>query len=263
MNAIIINIDPDIYHLGFFTLRWYSLIVIISAVVGLWWAWRAAQKEGISQDTVTTLALWAIPGGMVGSRLVHVIDQLDYYLANPGAIIGGEGQAIYGAILGGALGAWIGSRVHRLPYARLLDLTAPGLLLAMAIGRVADIINGSTPGSLTDIPWALVYTHPRSYAPLVVPTHPAVVYEIIWDMVVFATVLKLRGRLAPAGSLFMLYLAMYSVGRFFVTFTRDNDPFLFGLYQAHVIALLVLMVMVPLLVARTHWVKKTTPAEEA
>ena len=247
---ITINIDPVLLQIGHFSLRWYSLIIIIAVLVALYWSWREARRLGLSTDAVSNLALWGIPGGIIGSRLVHVIDQLDYYLANPGKIIGGEGQAIYGAILGGALFAWIGSRVHRIPFARFADVMAPGLILAQAIGRVADMLTGDAPGAPTSLPWAFVYVDPSTMAPIGVPIHPSTLYELLWDLVVFAALLWLKPKLKPAGSLFAAYLALYSVGRFFITFTRDNDPFLFGLYQAQVIALLVLAVTIAFLVAR-------------
>jgi len=251
---ITINIDPVIFSLGPFSLHWYSLIIMTAAAAGLGWVWKAARKAGLSSETIFTMALWGIPGGIVGSRLVHVIDQLDYYLTHPGAIIGGEGQAIYGAVLGGTAAVWLGSRRSRLPFARLADLAAPGLLIAQAIGRVANIINGDAYGKATSLPWAFVYTHPNTYAPRGVPTHPTPVYEILWDMAVLAIVLKLRGRLRPEGSLFVLYLCLYSVGRFFLSFLRVNRPFLVPvLNQAQVIALAVLAFSIPWLVLRARF----------
>ncbi|MBU2008560.1 MAG: prolipoprotein diacylglyceryl transferase [Chloroflexi bacterium] len=256
MAGIVINIDPTIFRVGGFSLRWYSSIIIVAVLAALYFSWREAKRLGLKPDDVTNLALWGIPGGIIGSKLVHVIDQLSYYLENPGKIIGGEGQAIYGAILGGALAAWIGSRVHRIPFRKFADLFAPGLIIAQAIGRLANIVNGDATGKPTDLPWAFTYTNPDTYAPQGVPTHPSPVYEIVWDLIVLAIVLRLRGRLRPDGSLFVLYLALYSVGRFFITFTRVNNPWLFGLVQAQLIALLILLVAVPWLVARAHWVKK-------
>ncbi|MFQ5827027.1 MAG: prolipoprotein diacylglyceryl transferase, partial [Dehalococcoidia bacterium] len=226
-----IDIDPVILRLGPFALRWYSLLVMAAVVVGVLLARREARRTGLAVDSLLTLALWGIPGGMVGSRLVHVIDQLDVYLANPGAIIGGEGQAIYGAILGGTLAAWIGSRVHGLPvFSRLADVAAPVFPLGHSIGRLANVVNGDAAGKATSVPWAFVYTNPNTYAPIGVPTHPSPVYEILWNLVVFAVLYRLKGRLKPDGSLFMVYLATYSFGRFFINFTRVNDPFFLGMH---------------------------------
>jgi phosphatidylglycerol:prolipoprotein diacylglycerol transferase len=260
--VITINIDPVIVWLGPFALRWYSLLVMTAVVVGVLLARREARRRGgISMDSLLTLVLWGIPGGMVGSRLVHVIDQLDFYLANPGAIIGGEGQAIYGAILGGVLAAWIGSKVHRMPvFARLADAAAPAFPLGHSIGRLANVVNGDATGAATTVPWAFVYTNPNTYAPIGVPTHPSPVYEILWNLVVFAVLHRLKGRLRPDGALFMAYLAIYSFGRFFINFTRVNDPFFLGLHQAQILALLVLLVAGFWLAFRIRWVSREPEA---
>ena len=248
---ITIDIDPVIVHMGFFALRWYSLLVMAAVVTGVWLAHREARRRGLSVDSLLTLALWAIPGGIIGSRLVHVIDQADFYLANPRAVFGGEGQAIYGAILGGALAVWIGSKVHKLPiFPHMADVVAPGLPLAHSIGRLANVVNGDAAGAATSVPWAFVYTNPNTYGPIGVPTHPSVAYEILWNLVIVAVLHRFKGRLKPDGFLFILYLALYASGRFFINFSRINDPFFLGLHQAQVIALLVVVATVPLLAAR-------------
>lgn len=256
---VTIGVDPIIVHIGSFALRWYSFMVMLAAVAGVLWVWRASKKAGVPGDYAFTLAVWVIPGGILGSRLTHVLDQVNFYAANPAAIIGGEGESITGAILGGILAAWIGSKVHKLPFGKLTDLTAPGMILAQFIGRIGCTINGDAVGVPTDGALAVTYTHPNSYAPLGVPTFPAVQFEMAWDMVVFGALLAFRGRLKPDGASFLSYLAIYNLGRFFIDFYRVNQPWLFGLHQAQIINLLVLAVVVPLLVARVRWQRVPPP----
>lgn len=254
-----IGIDPVIFHAGFISLQWYSLAILAAAITGLWWTWRAVKKEGLNTDQVYTLAFWALPGGIVGSRLIHVIDKFSYYASQPAAIIGGQGEAITGAIMGGAIAAYIGAKVHKLGFGRLADLAAPGLLLAQAIGRIGCSINGDSAGIPTNLPWGVIYTNPNSHVDpiyLNVATHPAVWYEMAWDLIVFGILLRLKGKIAPSGSIFISYIVLYSFGRFFIDFFRGNPAGAFGLHQAQILTLLALIIFIPVLIIRTHRVKK-------
>jgi phosphatidylglycerol:prolipoprotein diacylglycerol transferase len=146
---------------------------------------------------------------------------------------------------------------------RLADITAPALILAQMIGRVGDIINGEHFAKATDLAWGFIYTHPTTIAlynsarrddiNALLPSHPVAVYEILWDAAVLGTVWMLRGRLAPSGMLFALYLMLYSLGRFFIQFIRLDRVWFAGLQEAHVIALIVMAITVSLLAARARW----------
>lgn len=258
-----ISIDPIIFQAGFFTLRWYSLAILAAAITGLWWTWRAVKKEGLNPEQVYTLAIWALPGGIVGSRLTWFVDEISRHAIRLDDILGGQGEAITGAIMGGALAAYIGSKVHKLNFGLLSDLAAPGLLLAQAIGRIGCTINGDAFGTPTDLPWGVVYTNPNSFAPLNIATHPAVWYEIIWDLIVFGILLKLKGKIRPSGSIFISYIVLYSFGRFFIDFFRGNPAGPFGLHQAQLMTLLTLVIFIPILIIRTHWVSKNPPAAKS
>ena len=178
-----------------------------------------------------------------------------YYLQNPGQIIGGEGLTIWGAVLGATLGIWIYSRFRKLNFGYFADLLAPGVMLAQAIGRVGCTLNGCCYGIETSLPWGIVYTHPQSFAPLGVAVHPTQIYEIIYLLIIFGVVLKLRGRLKPDGSLFLVYLSLYSLWRLGIDFIREGTPLLFGLHQAQIIGIIVLLIAIPILALRTRWAK--------
>jgi phosphatidylglycerol:prolipoprotein diacylglycerol transferase len=258
-----IGINPVAFTIGAIEVRWYGIFIALAiAVVVLWTITEVRRRADISRDTIFTVALVAIPSGIIVSRLLHVIDLWDYYSQNPGQIIGGAGLAAYGAILGAALGVWVYSKVSKFQFGYFADLVAPGIILAQAVGRIGCTINGCCYGTPTSLPWSIVYTHPSSFAPLGVATHPATVYEMIWNLMVFATLFKLRGRLKPDGSLFLVYLSLYSLWRLGTDFLREGTPFLFGLHQAQVIAIIVLAISVPLLALRTRWVRVESDAEE-
>jgi len=253
-----INIDP----VAFLSIRWYGIMVALAIVVLIsWTAWQVKKGANVSYDTVFTAALVGIPSGVITSRLLHVIDDWEYYRENLGQVIGAEGLTIYGAVLGAALGIWIYSRFSKFQFGYFADLLAPGIILAQAVGRVGCTINGCCYGIETSCPWGFVYTHPGSFAPLGIVVHPTQVYEIIFCLVVFVGLLMLRGRLQPDGSLFMVYLGLYSLWRLGIDFLREGTPFLFGLHQAQVIAIVVLAITVSLLAYKMRWVKAGSTAQ--
>ncbi len=248
-----IGIDP----IAFLNVRWYGIFIALAIIwIILWTGWQIRKGAKISYDTLFAAALVGIPSGIVLARLLHVIDLWDYYVQNPGQIIGGGGLTAYGAILGAALGIWIYSKFSKLQFGYVADLVAPAVIVAQAvIGRIGCTINGCCYGLPTSLPWGIVYTHPDSLGPLGVAVHPTQVYELIFGLIVFGILLKLRGRFKPDGSLFLIYLSLYSLWRLATDFLRVGTPFLFGLHQAQVIAIIVLAITIPLLALRTRWVK--------
>ena len=260
-TMITIDIDPVAFTIGTVSVRWYGIFVALSILVIVLWVLREVRRGAkLSYDTIFAGALVGIPSGIVFSRLLHVVDRWDYYSQNPGHIIGAEGLTFYGAVLGAALGIWIYSKLGNFQFGYLADLVAPAILLGQAIGRVGCTINGCCYGIATSLPWGLVYTHPDSYAPLGVAVHPTTVYEIIYNMIVFTVLLRLRGRFKPDGSLFLIYLSLYALWRVGTDFLRDGTPFLFGLHQAQVIGIVVLAIAIPILAYRTRWVKAESSA---
>jgi len=249
---IYIGINPVAFTIGSFSLRWYAVMVLLAIVFLVWWSAYFAQKGGYGKDFVLSAALWAIPLGIIGAKLVHVVDSLSYYLAHPTDIADPGGLAIFGAILGGMLGLYIHCRLRRVPFAPFADLAAPGVILAQAIGRVGCTINGCCYGAPSSLPWAVIWTHPNTYAPLGLAVHPTQIYELIWDLLVFAILWwLLRGRLRPSGSLFTAYLALYSLGSFLIRFLRGDVSAFAGIFnEGQVISLLVFVVAASFLVTQ-------------
>lgn len=250
-------IEIDINPIAFLNVRWYGIFVALAiALIVLWVVWQVRKGARLSYDTVFMAAIVGIPSGVIVSRLLHVIDLWKYYSLNPGQIIGGSGLSIYGAVLGAALGIWAYSRFSRVRFGYLADLIAPGLILAQAVGRVGCTINGCCYGTASSLPWAIIYVHPDSLAPLGIATHPTTIYEIVYLLIIFVVILKLKDRLKPDGSLFLVYLSLYSLWRLGIDYLRDGTPFLFGFHQAQVIAIIVLAITIPLMAWRTRWIRK-------
>ena len=228
-------------------------MVALSVATLILWCWHFFKKIGITSDFVMGAAIWAIPLGIIVSRLVHVIDKLDYYSSNPLAIFNLAGLTIFGAILGGLLGVWIYCRLHRVPFAPLADLAAPGIILAQAVGRVGCILNGCCYGEPTSSWCAFIY--PVSHASHGIPVHPTQLYELLGDLVIFALLFWVfRGRLRPHGSLLALYLVLFSILTFTVRFWRgDTAPFLGPIQEGQLISILVFLVAATWMVVKTRW----------
>ena len=255
--------DPILISIGPFALSWHGLFVVAAIVVGVWLPARLTARAGLPVETLHSMAIWAIPGGVIGARLVHVIDYWDYYLANHGAIltIWEGGLALWGAILGGTLAAVIFAKIKDFPIAGYADLIGITLILSQAIGRIGDVINGEHISKSTSLPWGVVYTHPYSPSYGLPPSHLAVGYELIMDLVIFGLLWKLRSRVRPDGALFLLYLIVYSTGRFFLSFLRlDSNTVLLGLNQPQWLSLIVLSVASTLMIIQQiPYHKRKTP----
>ncbi|HEU0291426.1 MAG TPA: prolipoprotein diacylglyceryl transferase [Anaerolineales bacterium] len=237
---ITVSIDPIIFSIGHFALRWYSLIILIAIVVGIWLTAREAERKGFKPDDIYDTAMWIIVAGLIGARLFHVLDHWSHeYAMNPirALYVWEGGLAIWGALVGGliagALITW--RRGWRFP--RFLDAAAPGLVLAQAIGRIACVITGDAMGKPTDGPFGFAYTSPNAMVPnLGVYYSPMPVYEIVFNLGIFAVLWRLRKRNWPDGKLFLVYLTLYSLERFFLAFTSSYRIIAFGLTQSQIVA---------------------------
>ncbi|MFC1950630.1 prolipoprotein diacylglyceryl transferase [Chloroflexota bacterium] len=255
-----IGIDP----VAFLSVTWYGIFIALAIIwIILWAAWQIRKGAKISYDTLFTAALVGIPSGIVLAKVLHIIDRWDLYAQNPGQIFSASGLTAYGGILGAALGIWIYSKFSKLQFGYFTDLLAPSVIVAQAvIGRIGCTINGCCFGLETSLPWGITYTHPDSHGPQRIAVHPTQVYEIIFALIVFGILLKLRGRFKPDGSLFLIYLSLYSLWRLGIDFLRDGTQFLFSLHQAQIIAIIVLAICVPLLAHRTRWVKRESNTKQ-
>jgi len=256
---ITININPVAFSLGALEVRWYGIMVVLAVVAVIALAVLEARRVGLSEEHIYSVALWAIIGGILVSRLFHVIDKWEYYIANPRQILGFEGLTVYGAVLGALLAVLIYCWAKKLSFWQLGDVAAPGAILGQAIGRIGCFINGCCYGLPTSSSWGLAYTNPASFCPLGESFQPTQIYHMLWDLVGFGILWSLRRRLEPKGSLFLLYLALYAVGDLSIRFVRVGEPFVFGLQQAQFIGIIVLVVTVPWLIIRMwRYQKKQT-----
>jgi phosphatidylglycerol:prolipoprotein diacylglycerol transferase len=257
-GMITVGMDPIAFQLGPITVGWYGIMVTLAVVTIVTWALLNIRKDKrITPDMMINAALVGIPSGIIGARALHVIDKWSYYMENPGRIIGGDGLTIWGAVLGAALGLWIFNRFSKHSFAHMADMLAPGIILSQAVGRVGCTILGDDYGLATTLPWGFVYTSPNSPAIVMgaTPTHPVVLYEIIYNLIVFGILFMLRKKLKPDGALFAVYLGLYSIWRISSDFLRSGTDFLFGLHQAQFIGVVVLIICIVFIAWKVRWVK--------
>lgn len=247
LPLIEIDIDPVIVRIGPLALRWYSLMIMVGVSVGVWLSSRFAAKRGISPDDTYSAAFWVVGGGIIGARLAHVIDRFDFYRADPLKILAiyEGGLAIWGGVLVGGLAGWWFTQRNGISFWPFADSVAHGTLLGQAIGRFGCIINGDVAGKPTGGDWGFVYTNPGALLPKAeyfnVPTHPYPLFEMGLDLALFGLLFLVARRARFDGAVFLVYCVGYSFIRFLLTFVREEEIFLFGLQQAQVLSLLVIV----------------------
>jgi phosphatidylglycerol:prolipoprotein diacylglycerol transferase len=258
-KAFYIDINPIIFKIGPLSVGWYGLMVALAVVTVVGWVvWQNSKSRLISYDTIFMSAIVGIPSGVIFSKLLHVIDSWSYYVQNPRQILSGQGLTIWGAVLGAALGVWIYSKVSKkFRFTLYGDMIAPGIILAQAIGRVGCTFNGCCYGIEANTPVSIIYNNPNSFAPNGIPVLPTQVFEIVFNLIIFGVLLLLRGHFKKEGTLFFIYLFIYAAWRFGVDFIRDGSPFLFGLHEAQVIGLVVMLITLPLIFIKNGWVRKS------
>ncbi|MFJ8945903.1 prolipoprotein diacylglyceryl transferase [Streptomyces sp. NPDC102395] len=226
--AYIPSPSRGVLYLGPVPLRGYAFCIIIGVFVAVWLGDRRWIARGGRAGTVADIAVWAVPFGLVGGRLYHVITDYELYFSEgrdwvDAFKIWEGGLGIWGAIALGAVGAWIGCRSRGIPLPAYADAIAPGIALAQAIGRWGNWFNQELYGRETDLPWAL---HITSAADGRVPGyyHPTFLYESLWCVGVALLVIWADRRFKLGhGRAFALYVAAYCVGRFWIEYMRVDD----------------------------------------
>jgi prolipoprotein diacylglyceryl transferase len=239
--AYIPSPSQGVWHLGPVPLRAYALCIIVGIVAALIIGDRRWAERGGERGVIYDIALWAVPFGLIGGRLYHVMTDWRTYFGDDGAgfiaafKIWDGGLGIWGAVALGGVGAWIGCRQHGIPLPAFGDAIAPGIVLAQAIGRLGNYFNQELYGRPTTLPWGLEIFERRNTAgaldslngvstgQLVEVVHPTFLYELLWNVLVFVVLILVDRRFKIGhGRLFALYVAAYCVGRFWVELMRSD-----------------------------------------
>ena len=232
--------DVSFIELGPFRIHFYALFILTGIILALILTESRLRSRGAEAGVALDISLWAIPFGILGGRFFHVITHPnDYFFEGADLLavfrIWEGGLAIYGALMFGALGAFIGARQSGLKFVSYLDAVAPGVLLAQAVGRWGNYFNNELFGLPTDLPWGLEISSNNPAYPAGLPEgvlfHPTFLYESIWSLAGVALLLAADKRFNLRwGKMLGLYLVYYSIGRIWVEAIRiDPSEVLLGL----------------------------------
>lgn len=262
--TIEIGIDPALFEVAGLEITWHGLFTALGVVAGVAVAAYFARKADYPEDMIYNVALALVIGGIIGARGLYVIENWSQFENNIGDIfaINTGGISIYGALIGGTVGAWLYAVWRKVPnIPRGADIAAMGAIVGMAVGRIGDIINGEHFSKTTDLPWGVVYTHsnnPSVLAGFVEPQHPAVAYELLGDLVIFAALVLIYSRVGRYGVTFFSFVFLYGALRLGVSFMRLDDIVFLGLRTAQLIAIVSMAVALPAIV----YLLRTPPQEE-
>ncbi len=234
MKSFIPTPNSSLFELGFLTLHYYALCILLGIIAAIWLTKKRYHALGGAVDEISDLALLVIPMGIIGGRIYHVITSPQKYFGSGSSPLSAlkiwqGGLGIWGAISLGALTAFVfyKAKVRSLSFATLADAIAPGLLVAQGIGRFGNWFNGELFGRPTDLPWALqipIGKRPIGFENFAT-FHPTFLYEAIWCFLLAAVILRLEvfKKLAGTGAIFTFYVASYSFGRLFIEAIRIDD----------------------------------------
>ncbi|HEY9670913.1 MAG TPA: prolipoprotein diacylglyceryl transferase [Waterburya sp.] len=238
---------PILVNLGPLTIRWYGLLIASAVIIGVTLSQYLAKRRNVDPNLIGDLAIWLVIAAIPCARLYYVLFEWDQYAQRPEDIIAiwKGGIAIHGAILGGLLATIIFSRIQKVSVWLLADLVVPSLILGQAIGRWGNFFNSEAFGRPTDLPWKL-YIPPQQRPPEYINFeyfHPTFLYESLWDLMVFALLMYLffrdlnRRPHLKVGTLALVYMVAYSIGRFWIEGLRTDSLMVGPLRMAQMVSL--------------------------
>lgn len=212
----------DILSIGPLTVRGYGLMVGIGVLVALWVGDRRAKSKGLNGDLIYGLTFTTVILGFLVAKILYIITEWDGFVKDPMSYVAGNGFVVFGGIIGGAVVIWAYCKWKKMDFLRYLDLMIPSIALAQGFGRIGCFLAGCCYGKETDSWFGVTFTHSQ-FAPNHVKLFPSQLVMSAGDFVIAAILLHYAKQDRSKGKTSALYLMLYSLGRFFVEFTRDDD----------------------------------------
>jgi phosphatidylglycerol---prolipoprotein diacylglyceryl transferase len=256
--SIVIDLDPNLFKLGPFLITWHGVFAVLgilaAARLGLW----LLSKDDVDVTHGADGVAWMVVVGLIGARLLYVWENYKLFAGQLGRIFllteGGISQ--WGGLFGAMLGAYIWARRAAINYWKVIDAAGAATMIGLAIGRIGDVINGEHHGTPTNLPWGVEYVNPNTLGQPGLVVHPEVAYEMILTLVLLGALLPFHQRLKARlrdGVVGLVYLGLYGLGRFFLSYLRTDPAVFAGLRQAQLASLLmfvIAVVAIPILMRR-------------
>lgn len=259
---------PDLITIGPFTIHTYGFFVALGFAVGIWTAIKVGKYQGVSSQQVMDMAFVMIVCAIVGSRLFYVIISWSHYRAHPLDIFKlWQGGLVFSGGLVATVGVmiWYLKRRH-FSFWSTGDLWAPSLAIGQAIGRIGCHMAGCCHGRPTGSSWGVVFTHPKSLAPLNIPLYPTQIFETFLGLAIFLALLFLHGKRKFEGQVFLWYLILHSTARLFVERFRGDERGLIPGTEMSATQLVATILLVgsvtALLVLRSRWERKNKKSSQ-
>ncbi len=265
--TIIIPWSPTIVTLGGLVLTWHGLFTALGILAGVQLSLAMGRRIGFDEDEAYAISLVAVPGGVFGARGLYVIEHWAFFRERPFEVLALNegGISVWGAVLGGVAFGLAFAVWRRYDVRSALDIGAFGTLIGLAIGRLGDLVNGEHLSKATSLPWGVIYTSPDSpafaHSVAVGPHHPATTYEMLGLLVLLGALLPVFTALrSRPGLTFVVFLDMYAVLRFAVSFLRVDSTGAFGgLDVPQLIAALAVVASLPVIAWLWRHERSTTP----
>ena len=249
-----LNIPSVAFHIGSKPIYWYGIIIALALVSGWLLSSSIAKNDGLTKDHITDVVLYGAPTAIVFARLYYVIFSFSDYKDNLWEVfaIWNGGIAIYGAVIGAALAAYIYARVKKLDWKSIFDVSIIGVILGQCIGRWGNFFNKEAFGAETTLPWKMgLYKYGQ-----LIYVHPTFLYESLWNLIGVFVLLYINRHKKFKGQTFYSYLVWYGIGRFFIEALRTDSLYL-GAFRVSQLPALVTAIIGIILIIINHKKEKS------
>jgi len=239
-------VSPIIFQIGPLSIRWYGALIMAGVILGMFLAGREAKRQAVSIEFIHNLFFYLLISAIIGARLYYIIFSWDSYRDNLREIFAfwHGGLAIHGAVIGGIVSGLIYTRLKGFSFWLAADICAPSLILGQAIGRWGNFFNQEAFGRPTNLPWGIFIDEAHRPLQYIQQTHfhPTFLYESLWNFCVFLFLLWVRRRKGVIrGDVFLAYLLLYSLGRFWIEGLRTDSLMFADIRVAQIVSLLLIL----------------------